>query len=247
MVTAVEREAVKVSQTVLAESTGGQLIVDGRWGTYTQSVYEKSPPSVKERISRILGAYSTNPAALRAAYRAESIKDPSVKAAYLITRDIEGAERMQNRIDTTSRSGDSREVFRNQVLPEVIKQAKARGLNAQIIVAQLRLESANGSKVSGKFNYAGIKAVKGQESNSVMTHEFEGGKLVRRREPFRSFANPSEFVTAYINLVTNRRYGEAYKIQDNYASAKAIKDAGYATDPSYATKLAAIADTIKIA
>jgi len=247
MVTAVEREAVKVSQTVLAESTGGQLIVDGRWGTYTQGVYDKSSPMIKERISNILGAYSTTPAALRAAFRAEKLKDPSVKAAYLINRDIDGAERMQNRIDTTSSGGGNREVFRNQVLPEVIRQAKARGLNAQIIVAQLRLESANGDKVSGKYNYAGIKALKGQNSSSVLTHEFESGRLVKRREPFRSFATPGEFVTAYINLITNRRYGEAYKIQDNAAAARAIREAGYATDPAYATKLSAIANTINIA
>jgi len=236
-----------VSQVILAESSGGKLIVDGRWGTYTQGVYDQSSPAIKQRIMTILSTYSTNPAALRAAYRAEKITDPGVKAAYIISRDLEGAERMQNRIDLSSGARSSVSVFKTQVIPEVIKQAQVLGLNAQIIVAQLRLESANGSKVSGDFNYAGIKSFGSQDAKPVMTTEFEGGKFVKRRESFRSFSSPAEFVTAYIGLITNRRYGAAYRIQDNMAAAKAIREAGYATDPAYAKKLAAIADTIKLA
>jgi flagellum-specific peptidoglycan hydrolase FlgJ len=246
MVTAVEREAVKVSQTILAESSGGKLIVDGRWGTYTQGVFDSSPPEVKERIAAVLSAYNTSPAALRAAYRAESLREPSIKAAYLINRDLDGAERAQNRTDTSSVS-DTLAVFKTQVVPEVIRQATAAGLNAQIIVAQLRLESANGKKTSGRHNYAGIKALKGQASESVLTTEFEGGQFIKKRYAFRSFSSPAEFVTAYISLITNRRYGAAYKIQDNQEAAKAIKAAGYATDPAYATKLTVVANSVKLA
>jgi len=244
MVTAVEREAVKVAQTILAESTGGTLLVDGKWGTYTQKVFDDSSDLVRKRITAVLTAYDTNPASLRAAYRAESMQNPNAKASYV---EVRALERVAATVPLSVRRAENKRIFDTVVVPLVIAKCIKQGINAQIAVAQLRLESANGTATSARHNYGGIKALPGQKTEYADTQEFIGGRMVGKREPFRSFNTPEEFVDAYIQLITNRRYGAAYRMVDNLDAANAIRAAGYATDPSYAKKLAGIADSVQTA
>lgn len=140
--------------------------------------------------------------------------------------------------------GDARKAaFKRDVLPLVIQGAKRLGLNVAVVVGQLNLESAHGTRLSAPFNYAGIKAKRDRSGQFTepyklsSTKEGSGGSLVKRTEGFRAFASNQEFVDSYLDLISNRRYLKAFQIADIGDSARAVHQAGYATDPAYTQKL----------
>ena len=128
--------------------------------------------------------------------------------------------------------------------------AKELGVDARALVAQAALETGWGRRQikhgDGRTsnNLFGIKATgwKG-DSASVGTHEYVGG--VRRNETasFRSYASPAESFADYVRLLkSNPRYQQALAAgTDVRGFARGLQQAGYATDPSYAAKIAAIA------
>jgi flagellar protein FlgJ len=68
---------------------------------------------------------------------------------------------------------------------------------------------------------------------------------VRTRAAFRAYESPSGSFSDYADLIANSpRYAQAVgKGDDAYGYAKALVAGGYATDPSYASKVAAIANS----
>ena len=128
--------------------------------------------------------------------------------------------------------------------------AKELGVDARALVAQAALETGWGRRQikhgDGRtaHNLFGIKATgwKGDRA-TVGTHEYVGG--VRRNESasFRSYASPAESFADYVRLLkSNPRYQQALAAgTDVRGFARGLQQAGYATDPSYAAKIAAIA------
>ena len=128
--------------------------------------------------------------------------------------------------------------------------ARELGVDARALVAQAALETGWGRRQithgDGRQanNLFGIKATgwKG-ESATVGTHEYVGG--VRRNETasFRSYSSPAESFADYVRLLkTSPRYQQALAAgTDVRGFARGLQQAGYATDPSYAAKIAAIA------
>ena len=96
-------------------------------------------------------------------------------------------------------------------------------------------------------NFFGIKARNGEGSAGVYmmdAWEVINGQDVVVPEPFRAYNNPAEsFVDHGLFFVRNSRYHRAFAYADEPREfARAIADAGYATDPSYAAKLIRIMD-----
>jgi len=137
----------------------------------------------------------------------------------------------------------SKDDFLRTMYPLAVEASKQLGgVDPNALLTQWGFESAWGSKVSGKYNYFGIKADKSWtgDKKDVMTHEFLNGQKVELPQPFRSYNSPKEAVDDYVNfLKNNKRYEKAGVFQAKTSGEYfgALQKAGYATDPNYAAKL----------
>jgi peptidoglycan hydrolase FlgJ len=125
---------------------------------------------------------------------------------------------------------------------------KATGIPARFMIAQAAHETGWGRKEirnadgSTSFNLFGIKAGAGWKgaTTDVTTTEYIGGKAHKVTQTFRAYASYAESFADYANTMKNSPRYAAVVAAGNDASgfAKGLQKAGYATDPSYATKLA---------
>lgn len=146
--------------------------------------------------------------------------------------------------------------FVRALAPHAEAAAKKLGVSARALLAQAALETGWGKHLpnhgdgSTSNNLFGIKAGRswGGEKVSVPTLEYEGGVAVRRRDNFRAYDSPSESFADYARLISdNPRYAKALGQGENIAGfARALVQGGYATDPAYAAKITAIANSAKM-
>jgi hypothetical protein len=107
----------------------------------------------------------------------------------------------------------------------------------ELVAAQWALESAWGSKVSGKFNFFGIK---GKGTKGVQTKEFIDGKWITIQDEFQDFNSAEECITWLVDRWYkdyDNRYRGVNNAADRSAAARMLSSEGYATDPKYAEKL----------
>lgn len=100
--------------------------------------------------------------------------------------------------------------------------AKERNFPSNVLLSQAALESAHGTSnfAKDRNNYFGIQAY---DSNPDAAAHYQ---------------TPEENINAYINLVTSYPgVKEAIASGSSDAVIKAIKAAGYATDPNYVSKI----------
>jgi flagellum-specific peptidoglycan hydrolase FlgJ len=121
------------------------------------------------------------------------------------------------------------------------------GVLASITIAQGILESASGRSAPGN-NLFGIKG-KGQQ---LETKEFVNGVWITIKDGFRVYDSWSGSVRDHSDfLVENNRYTrsgffERCKELDYKGAAQSLQNAGYATDPQYASKLIQIIETYQL-
>lgn len=143
--------------------------------------------------------------------------------------------------------------FVKTMLPAAQAAADKLGVSVRAVLAHAALETgwgkhmpraANGASSNNLF---GIKAGSSWDGAKarVSTTEYENGVAVRRVDSFRAYASPTAAFNDYADLIAgNPRYSAALGHGDNVKGfASALQHAGYATDPSYAAKLAHIADS----
>lgn len=142
------------------------------------------------------------------------------------------------------------EGFVASIWPHAEHAARELGVNPRALVAQAALETGWGRKHirrddgGSAHNLFGIKANgwKGERATTG-THEYVNG--VRRNETasFRAYASPAESFADYVRMLKNSpRYQPALQAGGDVRSfAQGLQKAGYATDPAYAAKIAAIA------
>lgn len=135
--------------------------------------------------------------------------------------------------NTTSSSFKSKNEFKATMLPIYERILSQMGLNtayAKALVAQDGLESAWGTKPSGKFNFGGIKG----KGSVKRTREVTNGKDVYINDSFRDFDSLEDYAKYKISLLNNR-----YKAftGDISGFADRVFRGGYATDPKYADTL----------
>jgi flagellar protein FlgJ len=139
--------------------------------------------------------------------------------------------------------------FVRAILPEAEAAAAALGIEPRLLLAQAALETGWGRAVprngpESANNLFGIKAG-GSWSGPAVEHwtlEHEDGVTAPRLERFRAYGSAAESFADYVDLIsTARRYADALaKADDPEAYARALTEAGYATDPAYADKWLAI-------
>ncbi|MER2517352.1 flagellar assembly peptidoglycan hydrolase FlgJ [Candidatus Accumulibacter phosphatis] len=139
--------------------------------------------------------------------------------------------------------------FVDRVWPHAQAAAAATGVPARFLVAHSALESGWGrreiSRADGSpsFNVFGIKAGRNWSGATVEvdTTEFVNGVAQSERATFRAYASYAEAFRDYAELLSSKpRYAGVLGQQDGVQFARSLQEAGYATDPMYADKLARI-------
>ncbi len=122
---------------------------------------------------------------------------------------------------------------------------KNHGVPASIILAQGILESGSGNGTLSKTanNHFGIKCHKDWEGDKVYHDDDEAG------ECFRKYKDAAESYKDHALFLTSRsRYKFLFELnKSDYISwAKGLKQAGYATDPNYPTKLISLIEKYEL-
>lgn len=139
--------------------------------------------------------------------------------------------------------------FVTSLLPQAAAAGAALGVEPRLLLAQAALETGWGRAVPQRgaesaHNLFGIKAGASWNGAAVeqWTLEHDGGVTAPQRERFRAYGSTVESFADYVDLIrTARRYAEALEHGTNAeAYARAVTEAGYATDPKYADKWLAI-------
>lgn len=143
--------------------------------------------------------------------------------------------------------------FVQALAPHAEAAAKKLGVSVRALLAQAALETGWGKHLpahhdgSSSNNLFGMKAGRSWDGDkvSVPTLEYEDGVAVRKRDQFRAYGNPGDSFSDYADVLANNpRYANAIgKGEDIKGFAKALAHGGYATDPAYAAKLEAIANS----
>lgn len=139
--------------------------------------------------------------------------------------------------------------FVDRIWPHAVEASRTTGIPPQFLVAHAALESgwgkneirnANGSTTHNLF---GVKANGAWEGRAVAaeTTEYVNGTAQRSKEKFRSYGSYAEAFRDYASTLRNNpRYSSVIGSQDGTEFARRLQQAGYATDPAYADKLARI-------
>ena len=142
--------------------------------------------------------------------------------------------------------------FVKDMAPYAMKAAQKLGVSLRAVLAQAALETqwgkhmpvhADGSRSNNLFGIKAGSSWNGDKVN-VPTLEYKDGVAVRQHAQFRSYDSPAQSFADYARLIgDNPRYAEALgKGDDVLGFARGLVSGSYATDPSYASKIAAIAD-----
>lgn len=136
----------------------------------------------------------------------------------------------------------SKEDFKNTMLPIYESILVQKGLNplfAKALVAQDALESAWGTKESGKYNFGGIKG----KGTVRRTREVVNGQNVYINDSFRDFNSLEDYANYKVNLLNNNRYKAFSGDISEFASR--VHRGGYATDPNYSKILNQVIASVK--
>ena len=135
--------------------------------------------------------------------------------------------------------------FAAVILPSIRAAAARLGVAPRALLAQAALETGWGRHMPGN-NLFGIKAqTVAQGSFTALTQEFRHGVARAETAVFRAYDRVSASVHDYANLLLGdgRYRGVRGLGNDIPAFAQALQHAGYATDPQYASKLVAVANS----
>lgn len=131
---------------------------------------------------------------------------------------------------------------------------KGLGLSHHVVLAMAALESGWGKREiptrDGKpsHNLFGIKADPGWkgESTEITTTEYFNGIPRKIRDHFRVYDSYQQSLEDYVGMLNGSpRYQSVMQATTPEAAARALQQAGYATDPHYAQKLINIIQQIK--
>ena len=135
--------------------------------------------------------------------------------------------------------------FAAVILPSIRAAAARLGVAPRALLAQAALETGWGRHMPGN-NLFGIKGqTAARDGFTALTQEFRHGVARAETAVFRAYDRVSASVHDYANLLLGdgRYRGVRGLGNDIPAFAQALQHAGYATDPQYASKLVAVANS----
>lgn len=138
----------------------------------------------------------------------------------------------------TYQVGDPKDFF--DTLGPIAAEYKSYGLYPSVMLAQAALESQFGeSQLSFDYhNYFGIKAHGHHRSVRLSTTEYYTDEPTTITDSFCVYNTPKDCFADYAELLTeNENYSNVVGAASPAMAARALQEAGYATDPAYASKL----------
>jgi flagellar protein FlgJ len=156
---------------------------------------------------------------------------------------------------TSSNASDAAKTnFVQDLWPQAQEAGQLLGIDPRHVLAQAALETNWGRNMpqdsTGRCsnNLFGIKASAGWSGSTVTsdTQEFQGGVATDTSAQFKAYATPAQSFQDYVALLRNNpRYSTALNTGDDVqAFATGLQRGGYATDPDYANKIAAVANAV---
>lgn len=156
---------------------------------------------------------------------------------------------INNKVDSKSLT-DSAAEFKNRMAKHADEASRTTGVPAHLMLGQAALESGwgkrelKGTDGTPSNNLFGIKATGGWDGKVVeaTTTEYIHGVKQKRIEKFRAYDSYADSFKDFANMMSNNpRYDKVMANLDSVNGyAQAMQNAGYATDPHYASKLASV-------
>ncbi|MEP4556063.1 flagellar assembly peptidoglycan hydrolase FlgJ [Cobetia amphilecti] len=137
--------------------------------------------------------------------------------------------------------------------PAAREASQESGLPAELILAQAALETGWGERRIhtdagvDSHNLFGIKTGSSWQGDSttVLTTEYRDGRRMRLEDSFRVYPDQASALRDHAALLTGaQRYAHVTQSPDAQSAARALQEAGYATDPLYAEKLISIMNRV---
>jgi len=128
--------------------------------------------------------------------------------------------------------------------PVAVKATRNTSIFPSVMLAQSILESGWGESGLTKEsnNFFGIKSF-GTKGKVYSTKEFTEGKYTDVKDSFRTYPTDLDSFKDFVNfLYENSRYESALQTQTPEDQITAIKQAGYATSPTYIEKILNLID-----
>lgn len=146
--------------------------------------------------------------------------------------------------NSTWKSADD---FIQDVWPHALRAAETLGVDADVLLAQSALETGWGKHLplkadgTNSFNLFGIKADQRWQGDKVEinTREYRHGVMQQEKAAFRTYDSVADAFSDYVDFIMlNPRYQQALEHgYDADSYARELQQAGYATDPDYASKI----------
>ncbi len=178
----------------------------------------------------------------------------SARAAAAAYSNTERASTSPSGSTTSSASEAAKTNFVQDLWPQAEQAGQLLGVDPRHLIAQAALETHWGRNIPrdsaghSSNNLFGMKASTDWSGSTVTsaTQEFQNGVATTTAAQFKAYATPSQSFQDYVSLLRNNpRYSGALNTGgDVQAFATALQRGGYATDPDYANKIAAVANTV---
>lgn len=189
------------------------------------------------------------------------VSAPSTQRSAPATQDsaLRTQDSTLNTQDSAPSTQDSIPAFKNprefvdKLWPHAVEAGKELGIPAHFLLGQAALESGWGKRAirgqdgQDSLNLFGVKAGAkwGGEVAAAVTTEYVKGVPQAKREEFRAYGSYAESFRDYAAVLRNNPRYQGVLGQDVDAAgfARVMQQAGYATDPMYASKLARVVNS----
>lgn len=201
------------------------------------------------------GLVASNPNQEKAAPPSISIAPEQFKQKQLEQKiDSPGPlQQWTERVESAAPAFKNPKEFVDKLWPHAVEAGKELGIPPHFLLGQAALESGWGKRAirgqdgQDSLNLFGIKAGAkwGGEVVAAATTEYVKGVPQARREEFRAYGSYAESFRDYAALLRNNPRYQGVFGQDADAAgfARGMQQAGYATDPMYASKLARVVNS----
>ncbi|MHB1290724.1 MAG: flagellar assembly peptidoglycan hydrolase FlgJ [Sulfuricella sp.] len=184
----------------------------------------------------------------------EKTAPPSIAPEQLKQIDSPGPlQQWTERVEKATPAFKNPKDFVDKLWPHAVEASKELGIPPHFLLGQAALESGWGKRAirgqdgQDSLNLFGIKAGAkwGGEVVAAATTEYVNGAPQARREEFRAYGSYAESFRDYAALLrSNPRYQGVFgQDVDAAGFARVMQQAGYATDPMYASKLARVVNS----
>ncbi|WEV60229.1 glycoside hydrolase family 73 protein [Streptococcaceae bacterium ESL0729] len=166
---------------------------------------------------------------------------------------LEHTDQSSSKLEETIVKIDRKE-FIKEIAPAAEEVQEAYGIRASLIIAQASLESNFGqSELASKYkNLFGVKADSSGKHIKLETKEYLDGEWITATGDFAWYDSWRDSIIAHARLMREgvdwdkSKYAAVVAAGDYKEAAQAIQDAGYATDPTYASKLIELIEQYKL-